>query len=311
MIAGVVLFVAGPAVAGRCGDDVGGRDIPCACGDTVVSSVVLTDDPVTAGPCGNNGLIIGVPRTAEDIEVDLNGRSLRGSGKGAGVWVMSGGSQGARIVSNGAPAVIEGFRDGIIARTRGTVRVIDNIIAIANVRDGIQVFSDDVQIRGSEAQQSGRDGISVRGKRWVLKEVRAVDSRRYGINASGTTGSVGVRRAGVMAENSGRVGINVMGSGHRIVDCVAVGGQGDGLATAGDYFEVIGCLTVDNRGRGINATSSMTRAQDNHAERNGEDGVLFRGHALQDAGGNFGVDNGGLRGGEPIKQCEIGGVSCR
>jgi hypothetical protein len=102
-----------------------------------------------------------------------------------------------------------------------------------------------------------------------------------------------------------------MGTGHRIVDCVAIGGGGDGLATAGDSHDVVGCLTVDNQGAGINGTSSQTRAQGNRAERNGEHGVLFRGHALQDAGGNSGIDNGDPENGQPIKQCEIGGVSCR
>lgn len=307
----LLLLIAGSASARLCGDNVRGRDIPCGCGDTVAGSVVLTDDPVTTTRCRNNALVINAPRTAETVEVDLNGRSLHGSGRGSGIWVVSGGRNGVRIVSHSAPAVIDGFRDGIIARTRGTVSVIDNVVVSGSARDGIRVFSDGVQIRGSEARGSGRDGISVRGKRWLLKEVRAVDSRRYGINANGTAGSLGVSRAGVTAENSGRVGVHVMGSGHRVIDCVAVGGRGDGLVTSGDFHEIIGCLSLDNDGNGINSTSSQTRAQDNRAERNGGSGVLFRGHALRDAGGNRGFDNGDPRSGEPVKQCEIGGAPCR
>jgi len=303
--------MAGPAAARFCGDDVGGHDVPCACGDTVVSSVVLNDDPISGTPCPNDGLIVRAPQTVDTVEIDLNGRSLRGSGKGSGIWIISGGKNGARIVSNGGPAVIEGFRDGIIGRTPGDVRVIDNITVSGNKRDGIQVFSDDVQIRGSEARDSGRDGISVRGKRWVLQDVRAVNSRRYGVNANGVAGTLGVRRGGVVVENSGRIGINVMGSGHRIVDCVAIGGRGDGLATAGARHELNGCLVIDNAGSGINGTSSLDRVQNNRAEGNGANGVLIRGHGVEDVGGNVGLGNGAAMDPQAAKQCEIGGVPCR
>lgn len=305
------MLAAVPAGAKVCGDDVRGRDIPCACGDTVVSNVVLTDDPVTTARCDRHGLIVGAGHRVEHVEIDLNGRHLRGSGKGSGIWVMSGGKNGARIVSFSAPAVIEGFRDGIIGRTRGTVSVIDNIIVSDNVRDGIQVLSDDVQIRGSEARNSGRDGVSVRGRRWLLKDIRAVDSRRFGINVNGVAGTLGVRRAGVVAERSGRAGINVMGSAHRIIDCVAVAGRGDGVMTAGDRHEVSGCLVIDNAGTGINGSSSFDRVEDNRAERNGAHGVVFRGHGDQDAGGNIGLDNGSMLEGQDARQCEIGGAPCR
>ena len=43
----LVLFTVSPAQAKLCGDDVQGQDVPCACGDTLVSGVVLSDDPVT------------------------------------------------------------------------------------------------------------------------------------------------------------------------------------------------------------------------------------------------------------------------
>ena len=51
-------LVGSPLRAKLCGDDVGGRDIACDCGDTVVSSVVLRDDPVTTRECPSDGLIV-------------------------------------------------------------------------------------------------------------------------------------------------------------------------------------------------------------------------------------------------------------
>src|SRR6185295_18777988 len=98
-----VLFVTSLAHAKLCGDDVQGQDVPCACGDTVVSSVVLTDDPVTSSVCAADGLIVRAGSAAQ-ITVDLNGKTLRGSGQGAGLWVIYGGSGGVRLLSPGQTA---------------------------------------------------------------------------------------------------------------------------------------------------------------------------------------------------------------
>ena len=46
LVAVGVLLVAPKVGAKLCGDNVDGRDVPCACGDTVVSDLVLNDDPV-------------------------------------------------------------------------------------------------------------------------------------------------------------------------------------------------------------------------------------------------------------------------
>jgi hypothetical protein len=306
----LLTLLGGQGFAAVCGDDVNGRDIPCACGDTVGSSVVLADDPVTETHCRRHALIVSLAPEAAGIEIDLNGRTLRGRGKGTGIWVTSGGRDGVRIVSNSAPALIEGFRDGIAGRTKNTISLVDNVVLSASARDGIHVFGDGVQVRDSEAYNSGRDGFSVRGEGWVLKDLRAFNSRRHGINASGEYGTVGVRRAGVSAESSGGTGINVGGVGHRIIDCVAIGGRSDGMSSSGAYHEITGCLVVDNDGIGMKGGASITRLQNNRAENNGLDGIVFPGHEMQDAGGNVGLGNGRLQTG-PAKECEIGGVPCR
>jgi hypothetical protein len=216
-----------------------------------------------------------------------------------------------RIVSNSAPAVIEGFNDGIVARIKGTVTTIDNIIVSSSLRDGIRVFGDAVQIRGSEVYNSGRDGFSVRGDGWILKDLRAFNSQRYGVLANGEFGTIGVRRAGITAESSGAGGINLMGSGHRVTDCVVIGGHRDGLKATGTYHEISGCLAIDNDGIGINTAAGLTSLQNNRAEQNGQDGILARGHGMKDAGGNVGVNNGKIESVTPPKQCEIGGAPCR
>src|SRR5579862_1592271 len=64
LVAGLLfLSLAAPAFAGgRCGDDVGGRAVPCNCGDVLVSSRTLgDDDPITTRVCPATGLVINVP----------------------------------------------------------------------------------------------------------------------------------------------------------------------------------------------------------------------------------------------------------
>jgi hypothetical protein len=66
------------------------------CGDTIMQTTVLTSD---IGPCPGVGLVIG----ADDLTLDLNGHSIKGSGGGVGVSV--GGDLTARkgvTVRNGA-----------------------------------------------------------------------------------------------------------------------------------------------------------------------------------------------------------------
>src|SRR5262249_44514762 len=87
------------AHAKLCGDDVGGQDVPCECGDVVVSDLVLSDDPVTQAPCPDDGLVVRAPAAGHGLTIDLHGKTLRGSARGIGVWVLAGGPGGARLVS--------------------------------------------------------------------------------------------------------------------------------------------------------------------------------------------------------------------
>src|ERR1041384_6030684 len=100
-----------------CGDDVGGQDVACACGDVIVSDVVLdASDPVTQERCAADGLVVRSPQASHGLTVDLRGQSLRGSGHGAGILLLDGGPGGASVVSTGGTtATIEGFQDGVLA----------------------------------------------------------------------------------------------------------------------------------------------------------------------------------------------------
>jgi hypothetical protein len=97
-----LLAAAGQVSAKNCGDDVDGQDVPCACGDTVVSNLALGADPILDAPCPADGLLVRVNDTRSGLTVDLRGNTIRGQGRGMGIWVLNGGKGGARIVSTGA-----------------------------------------------------------------------------------------------------------------------------------------------------------------------------------------------------------------
>src|SRR5258707_695047 len=105
LVAGFLAGLGGTAASAEvCGGGVDGSDVPCACGDVVVSSVRLDGDPVVSGaPCRHDGLIVRAPEELRRaIIVDLNGATLRGSGNGVGIRIVGGGPGGARVTSSGA-----------------------------------------------------------------------------------------------------------------------------------------------------------------------------------------------------------------
>src|SRR6266404_1720837 len=166
-------LVSMPAAAKLCGDAVEGKRVPCACGDTVVTDVALSDDPVTTTVCSGDGLIVRAADASTAITIDLQGKTLRGTGHGAGVWLLLGGAEGARLISTGGRATIDGFRDGIVGHGSGTVAVIENVVVARNARDGVRVNGFGYQVRASEARDSGRDGFSLGGKSFQLTSTHA------------------------------------------------------------------------------------------------------------------------------------------
>ncbi|MGH7788011.1 MAG: right-handed parallel beta-helix repeat-containing protein [Candidatus Binatia bacterium] len=309
---GLGLAAAGnPAAAKLCGDSVDGQDVPCACGDVLVSNLQLTDDPVASEVCAEDGLIVRAPDARRGLVIDLRGATLRGSGRsgGSGIRVIAGGPGGARIVSSGGVATISGYDDGITARGSDTVALIEDLVVADSARDAVRITGRDFEIRRVEARRARRDGFGLGGSGFLITDTRAADCGRFGYFVMGDTGTIGRSGAGNLAERSGNSGFNIMGAGHTLAECAAREGRKDGVFLQAIGLDVRSCRAEANQGTGIAGMGSTWRLADNVALDNAGDGIAVRGTGLTDEGGNRGEKN---RGGErpTAVQCAINGTAC-
>jgi hypothetical protein len=201
VVASLALSV--PAFA-ACGDNVDGARVACRCGDVVVSDTRLQPgDPIVAGPCMTDGLIVRAPSGTDSIRLDLGGLAIRGSGRGTGIRVMSGGKLGATIVGGDGPGRGEvlGFGTGFRASGQRSVRELRGISFTANVRDGMTLRGDSVAVVDVQAERNGRDGLHVGGRSPRIEDVGAQQNGGTGLRvtapgaAIGTAVTAGNRRA--------------------------------------------------------------------------------------------------------------------
>lgn len=222
-----MLHPTGAHAAARCGDDVDGRRVPCACGDIVVSDTVLRPgDPILARPCPVDGLLVAAAPLAETLTLDLGGNVLRGSGTGMGIRVDSGGADGAAIVGGpaGTRATITGFATGIVAGRASVLRRIERVTV----------------------SSSRRDGITLRTNGALLVDVEVSDNARDGVRQTGRGG----RMVGIVANRNGDTGVRVLGGG-TLVSGRCEDNRQHGLFGDGPAFEIRDLVARGNGGRGV------------------------------------------------------------
>lgn len=145
---------------GICGDSAGagGVDIPCSCGNLVVTNTKLaTADPVTSHACRDNGLTLKA-----GIQLDLNGFSVSGTNAGTGITIRSGGSLQGGTVQNfdvGVRVPAQGVAGSQVSVSGTTIQ--------NNVADGAFIAVTDVLSRVAfdavTVQGNGSSGIRVQG----------------------------------------------------------------------------------------------------------------------------------------------------
>jgi hypothetical protein len=309
VLVGVLGLVDG-AAAKRCGDDVDGVDVPCACGDVVVASTVLRDDPVTAAVCPHDGLLIRAEDERVSLVLDLAGHTLRGRRAGAGLRVLNGGPGGALIVSDAGPAMVADFDDGVVGRGGDAIALLQDLAVRNSRRDGVRITGRNFAVRRVSVAGAERDGFALGGSGFEISDTRAEDCGRFGYFVMGDSAIVGGEGNGNVADRSGTAGFSLMGAGHTLAECRARGGRKDGVVLQAARLDVRGCEARDNAGDGISGTGSGLHLAGNVALDNGGDGVLVRGPRLVDGGGNRGAGNRGDGRERAAVQCAIGGAPC-
>jgi hypothetical protein len=211
--------LAGTASAKLCGDDVDGRDVPCACGDVVVSDLRLDDDPVASAACPGDGLVVRArPGATRGLHIDLRGRTLRGSGRGRGLWIVAGGPGGAHVESSTQPALVEGFGEGIVAVGQDALGSARGLHVDRPQRTGVRVHGRGWSLVDVSVTDAGGDGFSLGGSDFRVDGTRAVRSRASGYAIAGRKGVLG-EVGGLVAEDSGADGLALLGTGHRLAKC--------------------------------------------------------------------------------------------
>ena len=303
----ISLLLAAPAGATRrCGDDVDGRRVPCACGDFLVSSHTLTPaDRVTHESCPGTGLVVAANGP---VTLDLDGRVLRGDGQGVGVLVLHG------TLDLRGPGAIEGFETGVLARGPAALRSALGIRSAHNRLDGFLIEADGYAIQGSTAEANGRDGFGLGGKAFAADGNRATGNHRYGFSVWGMGAHVG-GGFGNEASLNGMAGFYIRGMMHDVVDATVTGNGGEGLSASVMHALLSDVHAAGNARDGLRVMGMGIAIQRSTADDNGGYGIWVMGMNVDDRGGNRGAGNAGLEGlaGIPSQASSVspGLVQCR
>jgi parallel beta-helix repeat protein len=207
----------------------------CDCGDTITTTGSLSGDPVTTAICPGDGLLID----GTDINVDLSGYTIRGSGGGTGIKIL--GTARNVVVHN---ADVTGFATGV----GGTL-----ICTTTEARD---CRITDMTVIGNGV------GIDLAGSHATIDTVNAIENAGDGIRVTGSFNRV-VDHA-VATRNIGN-GIVIAGDSGLVEDSQALGNIGDGIHVQGDANTVLNNDAFGNSSHGIAATGNRNLVRKNDA----------------------------------------------
>jgi len=239
--------LAGPR---RCGDDVDGAAVPCACGDVLVSGRTLGPaDPITQAPCDGDGLLVRIPGDRPGETLGLGAHTIAGTGRGVAIRVQ----EASGLVIAG-PGTVRGFDRGVVA-PRGVARLTD-LLVVDNRTDGIQAAGP-AAITRCESLRNGRDGVALAGTGWTADGNRSRHNGRRGILASGRGGALGTVSGNEVTEN-GDDGILLRGRRHRLDATTARGNGGAGVRLRAAESRATRTVLEANGGPGLHVAAHDT-----------------------------------------------------
>ncbi|HYC53809.1 MAG TPA: hypothetical protein VEL28_02610 [Candidatus Binatia bacterium] len=229
----VVLLMSLPhwASAAACGDELPQGRVACGCGDTVVTDTrLVATDPAVSSACPIDGLIVRAGELASSIRLDLGGHTIRGSGIGAGLRVVYGGSDGAVIAggTSGARGSIAGFGTGLRADAGNRIARISHLELRDNRFEGARMRIAGTVIEDVVASGNHGDGLYLRGTGGRLVDVRSEENGQNGLRLF-TRGMA----VDAVALRNKRSGIIVDGADNDLADASARDNGRDGLLVRG------------------------------------------------------------------------------
>jgi len=289
----LVVFIAlatAAAWGAPCGDTSGpgDSDIPCACGDTVMTDTVLNaTDPVTTGVCPCNGLIV-----RSNVTLDLGGRTISGSRTCVGIDI-GGGAAGANAVIRGGQ--IARFDTGVLQSGEGGDNTLHDLRVVENSDRGVLLNLAGNVVENCIVSRNGGIGIDLNIGNdppggGVVQRCRVEDNRGDGIVA-GARGVV--VKSNIVRRNAGR-GIDVGSSGNTVsLNRVEDNDQGIVVFADGDFgpTSVTRNVVLRNRGDGVEIKGVGVLVDRNQSKYNLGEGfdITGTGHAVTL---NIAVSNG-------------------
>jgi hypothetical protein len=238
-----------PALAKECGDDLEGRRVACACGDTVVSDTVLRpEDPVVRGRCFEGGLVVHARGLAETLRLNLAGLSIVGSGIGDGISIVAGGSEGADVIGGTSErrGEIVGFGTGVNVRTARAARRIEFLEVEGQRHEGLLLRSAGTFVTDVRALRNGGDGVRISGEGGRLFGIEAFENHGAGVRVASNYTIVAAR-----AERNREHGIIVRGANVTLDGSVATNNTGYGVLVGGRRCSATDVVTADNTRGGL------------------------------------------------------------
>jgi hypothetical protein len=342
----ISLAVVGAAWGKNCGDTAGpgGTNVPCDCGDTVITDTTLISpaaDPVNGDPvvstvdadfcpAGVDGLILQPLGTAR-VTLRLGSNIIRGSGTGTGVGIrIVGVAANANVpkvtLKNGG---IKGFQTGLATDPGTTIKnsTIIDIASTNNSGEGINVAGDNNELNTIQALDNGATGIRVAGNTNALLVNTASRNGGDGIDVSGSGNAL---RSSRLNRNIGN-GIKVEGNNNTMDHATSENNSLDGIVMIGSgdgdpaTLELWKNKLTKNGGNGITVDGDNHEIVANQSNTNLQDGIAVVGTGnhldtniarenkgdgiIVTGGGN--VDDGGNLGKKNGGvQCVIDGLTC-
>jgi parallel beta-helix repeat protein len=265
------------------------QDIPCYCGDFVLSDTKLNGgDPVTFTTCAGEGLVIG----ADDITLNCDNLSLTGDGSGNG--------NGVRFITFGSGVTVKncfisGFANGIEADLCSGLTFKSNKVLFNN-ENGINLFyAVNSLLKANFVHDNGDDGISLDSNSYgnTVDGNKANSNGGAGIDVEGTSNGNSITHNTAERNEEAGIDLEENATGNSVAQNLVRRNNSDGIRVeeSADGNFITSNEVSDNLEDGIDIETSNNTVFGNTGDHNGSDPDFDNGLEVDDGTGNALTNN--------------------